>query len=853
MNDSSTPLFPPQRWREVRAELERLDALPTQQRTQAIEALAGVDEGLASAVRALLTDRPADATLRVTSGQASATEPAMPTQIGPFRLLSLLGMGGMGSVFLAEREGVDFTQRVALKLLNAAGPGVVRLIARERSILAALSHPNITALVDAGSENGQAWLAMEYVDGEPLLDHCNRLQLDASARVRLFDQVCAAVSYAHAQLVVHRDLKPSNVLTTRDGTVKLLDFGIATVLAPDSHEQPATRAFTPEYAAPEQLRGERATTATDVYALGLMLYELIAGRRLPTTAREGDGAADWTTARLARFAGTATDAKQATTGKAQTRVLYGDLGRIIAHAIAFDPAQRYATVAQMRDDLSRWLDHRPLSIGRYKFSYVAARFVRRHRVAVAIAAAAVLGLIATSAFALWQAHEARLMAARAEHAKAFLAALFTEANPYETKRGGKNVADLLRAAAQRIDGEFADAPDMQVELRTIVAEALDRLAEPGLARELAQRNVDQLRQTHGERAPQVGAALAALAIDTEEAGDIDAARRHFEEAYALLRDAGSAWARDRINAMTGLAKMANRRDDYAEAQRWHEAVLREREAREGPESQDIAMDLMNLSSDAGYQEHFAESEALAERAHAMIGHVFGPEHPRTIYVDSNLGVAQIDMGRYDEAVRTYQKVVATARRTLPPGARMLGTVLGGLGNAQFNAGDDKAAEATLSEAISILANVNDAGAKGYSELRLGLVQLHSHRSEATQTLNDARADLVVSASRLAGTAKMALWAQAAYGAALAANGDAAEGEHQAREARSAFLASKFAGNHLLAEIDRLLADVLDREAAVDEARRLREEALSVYVRVLGTEHPRTRALAEQLKSAPLGQ
>ena len=213
-------------------------------------------------------------------------------------------MGGMGSVYLAERQGIDFTQRVALKLLNATGPNVVRLIARERSILAALTHPNITAFIDAGSENGQAWLAMEYVNGELLLDHCDRLQLNTTERVRIFDQVCAAVAYAHSQLVVHRDLKPSNVLVTREGTVKLLDFGIATMLTADQGEQPATRVFTPEYAAPEQLRGARATTATDVYALGLMLFELIVGRRLPTLMREGGGA-DWSTAELVHVANTA--------------------------------------------------------------------------------------------------------------------------------------------------------------------------------------------------------------------------------------------------------------------------------------------------------------------------------------------------------------------------------------------------------------------------------------------------------------------------------------------------------------------------------------------------------------------
>ena len=441
------------------------------------------------------------------------TDP-MPTQIGPFRPLQLLGVGGMGSVYLVERQGTDFTQRVALKLLSVTGPNVVRLIARERSILAALTHPNITAFVDAGSENGKAWLAMEYVDGEPLLDYCERLQLNANARVRIFDQVCAAVAYAHSQLVVHRDLKPSNVLVTREGMVKLLDFGIATVLTAEQDEQPATRVFTPEYAAPEQLRGGRATTATDVYALGLMLFELIVGRRLPTVMREGGGA-DWSTAELVHFANAAADVQQRdptrSFDKGLAQLLSGDLGRIIRHALAFEPEQRYSTVAQLRDDLSRWLDHRPLSIGRRSFSYVASRFARRHRAAISFAAAMVLMLIGTSIVALWQAHEARLMAAQADHAKTFLATLFIEANPYEAKRSGKSAVDLLSEAARRIDTEFEDAPEMQTQLRTILADSLVRLDEPQLARELAQRNVDQSRQAfgraHRRSAPRWGSSL----------------------------------------------------------------------------------------------------------------------------------------------------------------------------------------------------------------------------------------------------------------------------------------------------------------------------------------------------------
>ena len=847
MNDAAPPLFAPERWREVRAALDRIDAMPATEQMRELETIEASDKQLACAVRALLMDKPIGPMLLAIENLVP-TEP-MPTQIGPFRPLQLLGVGGMGCVYLVERQGTDFTQRVALKLLSVTGPNVVRLIARERSILAALTHPNITAFVDAGSENGQAWLAMEYVNGEPLLDYCERLQLNAGARVRIFDQVCAAVAYAHSQLVVHRDLKPSNVLITREGVVKLLDFGIATVLTADHDGQPATRVFTPEYAAPEQLRGARATTATDVYALGLMLFELIVGRRLPTVMREGGGA-DWSTAQLVHFANAAADVPHGdpmrSFDKGLAQLLSGDLGRIIGHALAFEPEQRYTTVAQLRDDLSRWLDHRPLSIGRRSFSYVASRFARRHRAAISFAAVTVLMLIGTSIVALWQAHEARLMAARADHAKTFLATLFIEANPYEAKRSGKSAVDLLSEAARRIDTEFVDAPEMQTDLRTILADSLVRLDQPQLARELAQRNVDQSRKAFGARAPQVGAALAELALMTEESGDIVKARAQYEEAYALVRDAGSTWTKNRISAMTGLSKTATRRDDYDEAQRWSEAVLRERMALEGPESQDIAMDLMNLSGDAYFQEHYQQSEELAQKAHVMIEHVLGPGHARSIYVDNTLGSAQYGMGHYTAAIETFTRAVATARRALPPKARMLGQLLTWLGKVQFYLGDDDAAVAALGEAMSISTEANDPAGRGLANMWLGLLQLRAHRDTAAQTLKTALADLNTAASHNPGAASYALWTQAAYGAALAADGNIEEGERQARQARSAFLASKLAGGVRLAEIDLKLADVLERKGALDEARAMRQEALTTYLRVYGAEHPLTIALAAKL-------
>ena len=849
MTSASERLFAPQRWAEVRKLIDRLDLLPTGERIRELAQIETNDIELAGIVRGLLDQTlpsVADPLQRAVDSLFVEAREQMPERIGPFRLLRRIGAGGMGVVYLAEREGADFTQRVALKLLDGGVARMGRFAARERRILSALAHPNITAFIDAGGDDAHTWLAMEYVDGQPLLDYCLRSNVDLPGRVRLFDEVCAAVAHAHAQLVVHRDLKPSNVLVSVDGVAKLLDFGIAQILDSTEERAPATRVFTPEYASPEQLRGDHATTATDIYSLGLLLYELIAGKRLPTIERRSD--ADWTTAELARLATTHADtasegiAVASAEARLLARQLRGDLGRIIAHSIALDPAHRYASVSLLREDLARWLEHRPLSISRPGFAYVASRFVRRHRVAVAVATIALVALIGISIVAVVQAQRARVMAARADHARGFLADLFANTDPFAAKHSGKNIVDLLHDGAQRIEREFGDAPQTQAELRATIASVLDRIGEPQQARDLMQRSVEQLRQILGDHAPEVGAALEQLALAREDSGDLEGAHADFTAAHAILEGSGPRYAKNRINVVTGLAKLANLRGDYADAERMHQAVLKEREASEGPESADIAMDLMNLAADSLYAERYAQAESLAQRAHTMLEHTLGPRHARSIYVDNVLGLAQANAGHIENGIASLRAAIDLAQATLQPGAMMIGNVIGSLGSAQLLSGDYEAAVATLTQARTL----NDAAKnprRGQTAMLLGVAQLRTQRPDAAATLRAALDTMA--ANKSATDIAYLAWGQAAYAAAIAAK-DPVEGERLAREARTNFLASPRANSVRLGDVDMLLADILERRESVAEARTLREEALATFRRIYGEDHPRTRALALQL-------
>ncbi len=496
-----------------------------------------------------LLDRGPDFTAPRDVAQAGALQSG--DMVGPYRLLRELGRGGMGEVWLADRVDGSLKRQVALKLptLGIRRAVLVQRFARERDILASLAHPNIARLYDAGiADDGQPYLALELVNGVPITAYCEQQALDQRARVQLMRQVMDAVQFAHAHLVIHRDIKPGNVLVTPQGQAMLLDFGVAKLLHEDQAQAEETaltqaggRALTLDYAAPEQVAGLPVSTATDVYALGVLLHELLAGER--------------------PFRGTKRDVEQAilTQEPPRQRSLPADLATIVLKALKKAPAERYATADAFAEDLGRWLRGEPVVAQPDRLGYRMRRFITRHRLPVVMGTLVALALVTTGAVALRQAVEARKEAARAQqeaqraHAvQAFLLDLFkanstTQADPQAAQR--TTARDLLDRGAARIDAALADVPQSRLEVMGTLGDMYAQLGLNAQASQMQSRRVELARRTFGNRDARLAQVLLDYIETLQESsrrGEISAL---LDEALAVLDATGEQDSPVRVDAL----------------------------------------------------------------------------------------------------------------------------------------------------------------------------------------------------------------------------------------------------------------------------------------------------------------
>ena len=548
-------------WPALSALLDEALALPQAERDAFVDALGTEHAARRETLRALLAHAARVETgdflgalpaIALREGQDALPQPAPGAEVGPYRLIEELGIGGMGAVWLAERADGSLKRKVALKLPRVSwDPSFAQRSLRERDILAALEHPHIARLYDAGVDAlGRPFLAMEYVPGLPIDAWCDARRLPLAARVELLRQVADAVAYAHRRLVVHRDLKPSNMLVTDDGQVRLLDFGIARLLGaeggPAAEHTLAAPAFTVNYASPEQLQGQPLATATDIYSLGVVAHELLCGTR-PFDHLPERGAARVQAILAAdvappsrRLPAAAAAAARASTPAALQRALRGDLDAILLRALARQREQRYPSAEALADDLLRWRDGRPVSAQRPHAGYLLGKFVRRHRLAVGAGTAALLALVLTTGVALVQGQQAREQAQRAQASRDFLAGLFERADP--DLRAGRDAT--LREQLEPAEREAARLPpEQRREVLATVAGLWEKLGDRGRAAQVQARLSELWEAEQARRPTPAGAAAlvqsrlheARMAVLMERLG---AAERHLRAADQAAPRAG---------------------------------------------------------------------------------------------------------------------------------------------------------------------------------------------------------------------------------------------------------------------------------------------------------------------------
>ncbi len=733
------------------ARLACLDACPDAALRAEVEALlnahdrAGVMDGPLG-----LTDFLVDApSLELPTGVAPAEDGLAPgTRVGPYRVERELGRGGMGRVYLAHRAEGGFEQAVALKVVRpdaggAFGATVRERFLRERALLAGLDHPAIARLLDGGqTPDGEPYFALEPIAGEPLTAYADRERLGVEARIRLFLQVCDAVAYAHRRLVAHRDLKPSNVLVTPDGHAKLLDFGVARLLDGSDTDgettAPGARPFTPDYAAPEQIRGEATGTAADVWALGVLLHRVLAGRRpfalsdrrphavLAALAR-GAEAPSHSAARSAHD-GDATPeavaAARSTTPERLGRRLAGDLDAIVGRCLRPEPEARYASVDALADDLRRHLDGRPVDARRGTRRYRAARFVRRHHAGIA-ATAAVVGLaLALAVTSTVQARQTRraLDRARAEAANTaavsdFLASLMSAQNPRGETDPATPIATVLRDGAARAERELAGQPLVLARLletvgiadvdlgaygaadtlltrslalrrrhagpgSTDVAAAMQALGvlelmrgEPARAESLLTASLGIRRQRLPPGAPEIAHTLVDLGNACADQGETARALTHLGEAIALLRRDAPGASIALANALNDTGAILASEGRFAEAL----APLREsaalRRRLQGPRHPDLATTRSNEGRSLLELGRVDEALPVLREASALARVTFGLDHPTTASIEANEARGALAAGDTGTAGRLARRLLAARRAALPPGHPSVGTAL----------------------------------------------------------------------------------------------------------------------------------------------------------------------------------
>ncbi|MEO0557484.1 MAG: serine/threonine-protein kinase [Bacteroidota bacterium] len=879
------------RWTRVQTLFEQALDRPKDEQSAWLRAQCGDDPELYHEVEALLDGDSNQHTLfegRVSDlllpedFDAALTRSHDGERVGPWVLGDRIGEGGMGTVYRADRADGGYDQTAALKLIKPGmdSEAVVARFQAERQILARLEHPGIARLLDGGlTDQGRPYFAMELVEGEPITAYADDRQLDVPARLRLFATVCEAVRYAHRQLVVHRDLKPSNILVGPGGEVKLLDFGIARLLEDDNDlelTRTGQRVLTPSYAAPEQLRGEAPTTATDVYALGGLLYRFLSGTPPIDTAdrslAEVELAVLNETPKRPSDRITMETARQRDASEDElAKRLRGDLDVICLKALEKDPERRYGSAGELLSDIQRHLAGQPIEARPATRRYRAGLFIKRHRAGMLGTAAALIALIALTGFytvrLATERDRAEAEATTAQQTAEFLEDLFEGATPDGSQGLELTAADLLQIGARQLEEDLEDQPGVRADLYRVIGkvyrklgaydssvvyleralalcESLDdpialsevqshlavsvrRAGDPERAIDLNRAALAIQTEYLGPNAPEVGVLHYGLGAAYHDLAQLDEAETNYREAARILADQPD-FADDADGAMNNLAGLLYNRQDYAEAAEVAGQVVRSQEARYDSSRMTVGM----AYGTYGMALHDSGDLDAAERAYQQAIRIFrrlsGDRHPSLTYPLLDLGSLYTDRREYAKAEATIQEAIDIREATLDPDDANIGRAVKNLGFLYLDMSRLDDAEQQFQKALrSLRAGLGDDHYR-VAESAGGLARVYTEQGDPARAEPLYEEAAATFATTLGEDNTNAAEYSVRHAYTLHQLGRAAEAEQR-------FAAAMPQARSVLAEdtpkratVERLYGTYLADRSQCDEARTVLQQAEAIY-------------------------
>jgi serine/threonine protein kinase/Tfp pilus assembly protein PilF len=798
-------------------------------------------------------------------------------RIGQYRVLRTLGVGGMGEVFLAERADAEFEQQVAIKVVYGGSHGIQSRLKIERQILAQLDHPNIAHLLDGGSlPDGTAYIVMEYIDGLPIDAYCDSNRLDVTARLKLFQTVCAAVHYAHQNLIVHRDLKPSNILVTAAGVPKLLDFGIAKLL--DDRQvarhalavtQADIRVMTPDHASPEQIRGQAITTSSDVYVLGVLLYKILTGTgpfvipsmRLTDIERaicESDPALPSHAVNTEDSAETRNIVEaRGTTANRLRRTLGGDLDNIVLMAMRKEPERRYGSSQQMASDIQRYLDGKPVIARRDTMSYRGAKFVRRHWLPVTVSVSVIFLILAFAMTTYMQslriaserdrAAEERAVAdrerTRAEEVSTFLVNLFKLSDPQENRGNQVTARELLDSGAKRLQAGLQDQPATKAALLATVGAVYDSLGQyqealPILAQSLALQPLSHDKSRI--------ATLLELGRARIGAGDLTGAEEPLQEALRRSQGDFGVDSQESGRSLWVLGVLRYQQGRYVDAKDLYNRSLNILEVAAAP-STDVSALLDDLAQVYVSEQQWTLARQTYERALEIDRRVLGNDHPRVAMRLNNLAVVAQSIGDLRRAEALFRDAIR--RNELAYGNRHpeTGAARGNYGLLLHREGRLAEAEPHLRSALDVQLKLYGPDNYNVGYARVSLAILLHDEGNLPESETEFRQALDVYEKSLPANHQYRGAALMHFARLLVDRGKAAEALGMSEQSLKIWTATSSASSPLTAHAHAIHAYALAHLGKPREAAEELDAALPVLLKAYGVDDPIVRRAQNWLK------